>query len=185
MAIDENAFFALQGRVQRLEDIVMRGSGLGGPEVRSDAEKKSYVRRMLDRAESVSGGLLNEAGGLLGLERSHAGAEPDESYERRIRAHVTTADDADATDPRPDDEPIDAANQEDDGANKPQTAPVAQSLRPQPVGTVQEANRQEGSERPDALQQQLQGKADGNEGSGDNPGDNQTDKDIGQTSQGD
>ncbi len=52
----------------------------------------------------LNGGKLDDAGKHVGLERSHDGTEPDESYERRIKAHLFGAAKADAEVPRPTDD---------------------------------------------------------------------------------
>jgi hypothetical protein len=85
----QNDFDTFKGRIEPLLVDYEQHRGQFGKVAGSRAE------------ELLNDGRLDEAGVEVGLDRSHDGDEPDESYSRRLRAMVFGAHKADAIKPRP------------------------------------------------------------------------------------
>jgi hypothetical protein len=120
MDVDKLAadFAALKARVlPMLEDYESaRGSR---PAVNAPGDAKAAAQ------EHIDGGRFDDAGQLLGLDRAHDGDEDDESFLRRLLAHIHGAKRADAEAPRPADAEADDADHDDGGAQDQGDQPKA------------------------------------------------------------
>lgn len=105
MGIEEKDFQALKDRVAELERRLDSPPASADPSVPAAAVKshREHAKRHDRVRKHLDDGNLDKAGEEAGIERAHGGDEPEESYKRRLQAHVDGAEKAKATVPRKED----------------------------------------------------------------------------------